>query len=382
MKRVLGALAVGIIVALGLFVRQLDHASPEPGDLAPDRAAETLSRLQLQCRIAMFCPYSDEVWSEFGEAMNGRPESQLMLGVFLMTGDKVVRDEPGGVQWIGVAAEAGFGRAGIELNRLRRNGTAMNVDEARIAAGLQAKGAGDPEAMRALAGMYVDGRGVARDPVQAVALLNRASKASSAGADEDLASLMLDGAPGLPPDRDAALEALTRASQRGDTRAMITLSHQLQDPHQGTRPQPAEAYRWLMRAAMLGDPDAQAALSQLFLRGIDNAGGAVGPVVGNPAVMAVLARITQGVPHPAAATPQHEVVVAPDLVTADKWLLVAEKSPWHDESGERAVLEPNLTTAQLAEAREQAAQWHKLSLAEVMKLDFSPQGAAGVQHGP
>src|SRR5690242_11525633 len=58
------------------------------GELAPEKAQDTLSHLQLRCKIAAFCPYSAEVWDTFRQATDGKPGDQYLLGIYLMTGDK------------------------------------------------------------------------------------------------------------------------------------------------------------------------------------------------------------------------------------------------------------------------------------------------------
>jgi TPR repeat protein len=265
-----------VLTFLLLGILMTSTARAQQGELAPDKAADTLSRLQLRCKISAFCPYSDEVWDEFVQAVAGKPGDQYLLGIFLMTGDKVLRDERGGLHWIGLAAAQGYARAALELNRQRRNGSEMDVDEARVAVAMRTKAdAGDAGAMRALSDMYIYGRGVGRDPDEAVQLLRKAGEGGSAEAEQDLANLLFSGAPGVAQDRKEAMRWMASAGSHGNTEAMRIVSYWRLSAPPGVDAQPIEGYRWLMRAALLDDPYAQEKLSQLFADGMDEEGHAV-----------------------------------------------------------------------------------------------------------
>jgi TPR repeat protein len=378
-----------------LFLALLGPVSAWAQDeLSPDRADDTIARLRLKCGIGL-CPYAPEIWKTFRDAMGGSAADQYMLGIYLMTGDKVRRDSHGGMRWLGLAAEHGYARAALELNRLRRGGADMDVDEARIAAVMRAKSdAGDADAMRALADMYLYGRGVTRDPNEGLRLFRAAAMTGSGEAEQDLATLLLRGGPGVAADRAEALRLLASAGRRGNTPAMLSLSYVLLTPPSGAESQPLEGYRWLMRAALLGDPDAQERLSQMLAVGLDDRGHAVKPIYGDPTGVSAasptgdevrreamrklagagmppemrerLAKMTG----PPAAAPQ--TVVAPDLVQADKWFRLAARDPWHDNPQVRGMIEPKMTSAQLEEARKLVAAWHVLSLPEVMAMEISP----------
>ncbi len=328
------------------------------GPLSPAQANETLSTLRFKCALALLCPYAPEIWKTFREAMAREAPSQYLLGVYLITGDKVPRDERGGQQWFGIAALQGYAEAALELNRQRRNGAEMIVDEPAIATAMRTKAdQNDPDAMRALSGMYLAGRGVDRDPAQAVALLRRAAGIGSGKAERDLANLLLDGGQGVPKDIPEALRLLASAGGRGDVDAMRSLSWLLLRASDRVKPKPMEAYRWLLRAALLGDAEAQQQLSQLLATGLDTEGRALwGPY-------------DRMLNNQRAAVPE---LVPIDLVQADKWFRLAARDGWHDNPAMRQAIEPRMTSAQLAEAQKQVASWHKLTLAEVMALDIPP----------
>ncbi len=328
----------------------LPVAARAQSDLAPDKAEQTFDSYKWRCAIIALCPYSAEIWETLRQAIAGKPGDQYMLGIYLVTGDKVLRDEHAGLQWFGVAAQQGYARAALELNRQRRNGADMDVDETRIATAMRAKAdAGDADAMRALSDMYIYGRGVGQDPKEAMQLLRRAADSGSSAAQQDLANLLIRGAPGITPDRKEALQWMTKSAGSGNTEAMRILSYMLINPPSGNDYRALDSYRWLLRAALLDDPEAQEKLSQVYADGMDVSGHGIRTAYGTPG----------------------QAVVAPDLVQADKWFRLAARNPWHNNPQIRAIIEPRMTTAQLDEARRLAADWHPLPLPEVMALDIA-----------
>jgi TPR repeat protein len=365
-----------IAFALGAVLASCDRP-PQPGDLAPAKAADTLSRLRLACAIPDTCAYRPEVWNAFVGANAGKPDDQYMLGIYLTTGDKVLRDEDGGTQWMATAAYQGYGRAAIELNRERANGADLNVDERRIAAALRAKvGAGDTDAMRALSDMTIAGRGVARNPEEGVALLRKAAALGSAEADHDLAMLLYSGGQGVAQDRKQALASMSEAGRRGNAEAMQIVWHWLKTGPQGIAAQPAEGFRWLMRAALVGDPAAQEELSTQFASGLNSEGNAVTSpfpkLDGEIEAEQSLARAREAAGIAPEAAPK--TLVAPDLVEADKWFRIAARSPFHDNPAIRQQIEPRMTTDQIEQAKSKAAAWQPLPLAEVMAMPLPLAG--------
>jgi TPR repeat protein len=358
-----GTARLSAIIALLLLVlfAVAGSAAHAQGALAPDKAPDTFSSYSLRCKLVVLCPYSEEVWNTFQAAVAGKPGDEYLLGVYLITGDKVGRDERGGLQWLAIAASQGYATAALELNRQRRNGAEMDVDEARIATAMRTKAdAGDADAMRALSDMFIYGRGVGRDPNEGIRVLRHAAESGSKDAEADLAMLMWRGAPGVTPDHAEAIRWQSRSSGHGNTEAMRILSYWLMDTLSGGKAQPLDSYRWLMRAALLDDPDAQEKLSGLFTAGLD--------IEGRP-IRAAYSDLT------GRAVPPQTVLIAPDLVQADMWFRLAARNPWHDNPQIRASIEPHMTTVQLDEAKRLAAGWHTLPLPEVLAIDIEPPAA-------
>jgi TPR repeat protein len=351
------------VLSLLICTAALAPADAEEGPLSPENADATFSQYRFRCSFSFLCPFAPDVWSSFRQAMTHHPADQYMMGMYLITGDKVGRDERGGQRWYGIAALEGYPRAALELNSMRRSGTEMIVDEPAIAAVMKAKAdANDPDAMRALSGMYLVGRGVDRDPGQALALLRRAAAIGSNEAEQDLARLLLGGQEGVTRDTPEALRWLAQSGAHGNAESMLQLSNILLGGLAGAEKRPEEGYRWLVRAAMLDEPRAQEKLSQVLASGMDDEGhGLWGPYDN-------LAGMQRPKPAP--------TLVAIDLVEADKWLRIAARNPWYNNPQNRAVIEPRMTSAQLKQAEAAAAGWHRATLQEVMTMDIRPAAAA------
>jgi TPR repeat protein len=86
----------------------------------------------------------------------------------------------------------------------------------------------------------------------------------------------------------------------------------------------AHGYCWLVRSAMLDRSLAQEKLSMMFAQGDKDDHGTVLPV---------------------------------DLAQADVWFRLAARSPFHDNSQIRAMIEPHMTTEQLVQAQRLFEAW-------------------------
>lgn len=317
-------------------------------DYGPANAAAAMDDLpNWRCRIGVGCPLSDEAYAALSAALAGDREAQFKLAELLRRGDGIPRDEKAATGWYGKAAEQGHVAAALELNHLRHQGADITADETKIVAALgPVADKGDTEAMRALADMEVYGRGTPRNAERGLALLRRAVAAGSALAAQDLANLLLGGAPGIPRDPAAGFSAMTQSARLGNEAAMLSLGSMYLDfPDRGMR-NPAEGYRWLTRAAQTGDPAAQELLSGVLADGVM-----------------------------AGAT----TVIPPDAVAADMWLRLAARSPYHDNQSLRRQVEADMTTAQLDEAKKRAATWQAMSLKEALALNVALPKIAGAK---
>src|SRR6516225_5047108 len=174
----------------------------------------------------------------------------------------------------------------------------------------------------------------------------RSTAAGSAAAAEDLSKLFLRDAPGIPRNPAEGFHWLAESARLGNATAMLNLgSMYFNFPNTAIR-DPAEGYRWLMRAALVDNPAAQEMLSGVL---------AQGAMVGA------------------------RTVIPPDPIAANMWLRLAARSPFHDNASQRLQIESNMTTAQLADAKDRAAAWHPSSLNEVLAMTVPLPSVAGIK---
>src|SRR5674476_1312638 len=106
----------------------------------------------------------------------------------------------------------------------------------------------------------------------------------------------------------------------------------------------AEGFCWLMRAALLDNVQAHEKLSMTFARGEKDSHGTVIPI---------------------------------DLIQADYWFRLAARSPYHDNSQIRSMIEPHMTTEQLGEAKRLFEAWHPRTIEEIKTLPITLPPANG-----
>jgi TPR repeat protein len=308
------------------------------GDYAPENIVKTEGYLGWMCTIHPLCPVSDKVHAVIKRAIANDRSGQYLLGLTLLTGDGLPMDRDAGVVWVARAAEQGEPGAARDIAGRLRNGASIKVDERKIAAALQPQAdAGDVEAMRALSPMVIGGRGTKQDAALGVALLTRAVAKGSAGAEQDLSQLYLNGAPGVPANRPEAMRWLAMSAGHGNVDAMTNLGYMTVNASIRDRDL-ASGFCWLMRAALLDQVQAQEKLTSILTDGEKD---------------------------------DHGTVIAADLVQADFWFRLAARSPYHDNSQIRSSIEPKMTTDQMDEAKRLFDAWHAKTLAEVKAMTIA-----------
>ena len=319
----------------------------EAGDYAPENILTTNNRLGWLCMVRVTCPVSDQVRGVISRAIATDRSAQYLLGLTLLTGDGLPRDREAGVAWIVRAAEQGEPDAARDIAGRLRNGASIQVDETKIANALKPQAdAGDVESMRALAPMIIGGRGTRQDPALGLSLLKRAAEQGSSAAERDLSQLYLNGAPGVPANRGEALKWLGVSARHGNVDAMLSLGYMSMSTPIGvpsSEANLAEGYCWLVRAALLDQPQAQEKLSMIFARGEKDARG---------------------------------TVIVIDLIQADVWFRLAARSPYHDNSQIRAMIEPQMTTSQIDEAKRRVEAWRPRTVQELRTLAIPLPAAA------
>jgi TPR repeat protein len=321
----------------------------EAGDYAPENISKTNGRLGWVCMVHALCPVSDRVRDVISRAIAADRSAQYLLGLTLLTGDGLPRDHNAGIAWVVRAAEQGEPGAARDIEERRRDGEAIDVDETKIAAALKLQAdAGDVEAMRALGPMYIGGRGVDRDPTRGLGLLKRAVDKGSSDAEEDLSQLYLNGAPGVSANRPEAIKWLGTSARHGNVDAMLKLGYMSVSASMDAR-NLTEGFCWLMRAALLDQAQAQEKLSMMFAEGERDDRG---------------------------------TVISIDLIQADLWFRLAARSPYHDNSQIRAMIEPQMTTSQMDEAKRLAAVWRPRTVEELRTITIPLPASAANDSSP
>ena len=331
----------------------LSHAAmgADEGNYAPANILKTNGWLGWMCMIPVTCPVTSQVRGVISRAIATDRSAQYLFGLTLLTGDGLPRDRDAGILWVVKAAEQGDPSAARDVAGRLRNGTAIAVDETKVAAALKPDAdAGEVEAMRALGPMIIRGRGVKQDPATGLAMVKRAAEKGSFDAEKDLFQLYLDGAPGVPVNRPEAMKWLAASARHGNVDAMLNLGYMSMSTPIGTpssQADLAEGYCWLMRAALLDKPQAHEKLSMMFTDGEKDSRG---------------------------------TVIAADLVQADFWFRLAARSPYHDNSQIRASIEPKMTTAQMDEAKKLVEAWQPRTAQELKTVTITlPNSARNCQ---
>lgn len=324
-----------------------DAARAQDGDYAPANILKTNKTLGWLCMLNATCPVSAQVRGIISRAIATDRSARYLLGLTLLTGDGLPRDREAGVAWVVMAAEQGEPAAARDIAGRLRNGDRIAADETKIAAALKPDAdAGEVEAMRALGPMMIGGRGVTQDPAAGLAMIKRAAGKGSSDAEKDLSQLYLNGAPGVPANRPEAMKWLGTSARHGNADAMLNLGYMSMNTPIGvpsSEANLAEGFCWLMRAAYLDQAQAHEKLSMTFARGEKDARGTAIPV---------------------------------DLVQADFWFRLAARSPYHDNSQIRAMIEPKMTTAQMDEAKRLAETWRPKTVQELKSMTIVLPGTS------
>lgn len=129
------------------------------------------------------------------------------------------------------------------------------AQERAVALARQAAAAGEPLAMRVLAGAYLGGDGVEADPAQALRWRRRCAEAGDSFCMMFLGQDLMKGER-VERDVHGGLEWLRRAADAGNWWAVADLGNLYADGGYGISSDPDEAAAWKRRLADLGDPEA------------------------------------------------------------------------------------------------------------------------------
>jgi uncharacterized protein len=232
----------------------------------PAGAADAAARRAALAAAAEVCTAAAEA--------DDAPAEVLFLAAEIAQGQ---RDLARAFELLERAAAAGFGPAETRLGDYYLFGLAPGGEDADAAISHYeaAVALDDAPGKTTLALMHRVGKGVPRDPVRMVALLDEAAQAGYHFAQYRLAQTYLTGE-GIPGRRDATLgipdparaaDLYTDAAEAGNITAALELAALYADPASGLAENPAEQARLTLMASRAGLPDATAAMAVLYETG-------------------------------------------------------------------------------------------------------------------
>lgn len=186
-------------------------------------------------------------------AVKGDPDAQFELGLRLLTGEGVRKDEARGREWMEKAANQKHLRAQFVMGSLHEDGVGTKKDEAKALEWYRkAAENGFAPAQFSVAMAYDLGRGVKMDPVKATEWLEKAAEQNHPQAQTALASKHERGV-GAPLNPSKAALLYLRAAQQDFVQAMSRLAN-LYYTGNGVPLDYRRAGAWYQRAAKSEDP--------------------------------------------------------------------------------------------------------------------------------
>lgn len=270
----------------------LAAASPALAQQKPARNADKAAPTEPAADVAYGAYQRGFFLTAFNEATqrakNGDAKAMTLLGELYAKGQGVGRDDQKAAEWYKLAADRGDREALFALGTFRLDGRAGPRDRAEAMrlfmqaaklghagaaynvglANLEPQGdiklaaeylaiaskAGLPEAQYALALMFKEGRGVAKDPREAMRLMQQAARADYPDAMVEFAIAQFNGTD-TPRDEAAAIALLRRAALMASPIAQNRLAH-VYRMGRGIAADPVQAVKWHLaaRAGGVGDP--------------------------------------------------------------------------------------------------------------------------------
>jgi TPR repeat protein len=192
----------------------------------------------------------------------GNAGAMATVGSRLLSGDKSIRDEKKGREWLKKAIEAKEYAAYLALGDYEEN---VKKDlKAALAEYERGKDAGQVDCMTRAANFYIEGKGVEKDVERGVAILKQAAEAGSPIAHFSIAASVLSGE---KPDLLAGYGHLLAAANGNLVEAQNELGLLYLSGKLGTADTPA-GVAWLTRAAQNGNAAAQNNLAAIYENGI------------------------------------------------------------------------------------------------------------------
>jgi TPR repeat protein len=267
-------------------------------------------------------------------ADQGHAQSQFNLGLMYATGEGVPKDAAEAVKWYRKGADQGHALAQCDLGLRYANGEGVTKDAAEAVKWLRlAADQGNAWAQAGLGDMHAKGEGVPKDAAEAVKWLRLAADQGNAWAQFSLGRMYANGE-GVPKDTAEAVKWYCKAADQGAAQAQCNLGRMYYFG-EGVPKDVAEAVKWFRQAADQGDAWAQSNLGFMYAQG-------------------------QGVPK--------------DDVEAYKWYNLSAAGGMTLAAEQRAVLERQLSRAEIVEGQRRAAAFVAKKGATAQGDEFSVWG--------
>lgn len=196
-------------------------------------------------------------------ADRGDPDSQFELGIRLVTGEGLKKNEKEGAEWVRKAAEQNHLRAQHAMGAFYEEGIGFEKNAAKaIEWYTRSANNGFPEAQHTLGIAYDLGRGVKKDPAESAQWFRKAANQDYAPSLAAYAS-KLERGDGVAKNTGKAALYYLRASQRGHLPAMSRLAY-MYYTGVGVPRDFRRAGAWYQRAARADDPWAKNDLAWFF----------------------------------------------------------------------------------------------------------------------
>lgn len=189
-----------------------------------------------------------KTWAGRGDA-----DAQFELGLRLLTGEDMKKDEKAGVEWMEKAANQKHLRAQFVMGSLYEDGTGVKKDESKAVDWYRKSAeSGFAPAQFAVAMAYDLGRGIKQDTVKANEWLQKAADQNHPQSQTALAAKMERGV-GIAKNPSKAALLYLRAAQQDHVQAMSRLAN-LYYTGNGVPLDYRRAGAWYQRAARSDDP--------------------------------------------------------------------------------------------------------------------------------
>jgi TPR repeat protein len=200
------------------------------------------------------------------KAEEGVADAQALLGILLLQGLGVARNEKKALEWLEKAGEQGDAVAACYLGWVYSTGRGVDKDRDRAVRWYRKSAdKGHPEAMNWMGCAYSNGWGVKKDNEKAAEWLREAADKGYVRAASNL-GLMYRNGWGVVKDEKKAVAWFAKAAGKGDSRAAYYLG-EAYDLGRGVVQDASKAAEWYEKAGKKGHASAMTALGSMYAGG-------------------------------------------------------------------------------------------------------------------